>query len=129
ARTTFLAKTPYLFIIHNAGTHNHDFLIMAPGDTQLQIMDEVYQQAIAFVYNIAPQATQTLDVTFQHTAPQGTLEMSDHYSGQYEAGMHLAMTINAPAGQTLTPYPKPQVSTTQPQGQGGPQGPCDAAVT
>jgi hypothetical protein len=128
-QTSFLAKTPYRFVMHNAGNQNHEFLIMAPGDTGLHVMDDAYQQAVAFVYTRAPRATQTLDATFQHAAPQGTLEMSDHYSGPYAAGMQLATTVSAPAGQVLTPYPTPHVSTRQPQGHGGPQGPCDATVT
>jgi plastocyanin/uncharacterized cupredoxin-like copper-binding protein len=129
SQTTFIANTPYHFVLHNRGIHNHDFLIMAPGSTDLQSMDLVYQQAISFVYNIAPQATETLDVTFHHIAPSGTLEMSCHYSGQYEAGMHAGIVIKAPAGQTLTPYPKSSLATTQqPQGQGGNPAACDAQV-
>lgn len=101
---------------------------MAPGSTNLQSMDAIYQQAVVFVYNLAPQTTHTLNVTFQHIAPKGTLEMSCHYSGQYEAGMHLAITITARAGQTLTPYPTPAPPTTLAQGQGANQGACDPDI-
>lgn len=128
ARTTFVANTPYSLVIHNTGAHNHDFLIMAPGSTHLQSMDAVYQQAAAFVYNVAPKAIQTLNVTFRHTAPQGTLEMSSHYSGQYEAGMHLPITVNAPAGQSISAYPKAGPPTTLTLGQAAGQAACDAAV-
>jgi len=63
------------------------------------------RQSLGNLRNIAPNETRTLDFTFDHTAPAGTLEFSCHYGGHYEIGMHQAIVVNAPAGASVSPYP------------------------
>jgi plastocyanin len=73
--------------------------------TETMVMDDVYKRALTYVYDIEPQETKTLDFTFDHTAPQGVLEISCHYGGHYEAGMHQAITVTAPQGTSVAQYP------------------------
>lgn len=68
-QTTFVTGTRYHFVVTNQGQHHHDFLIMHPMNTETMVMDEVYQRALAYIYNIAPGESKTLDFTFDHTAP------------------------------------------------------------
>jgi plastocyanin len=103
--TTFTTGTTYHFVVTNVGTHHHDFLVMHPMETMLMTMDQVYQQSLVYLYNIAPNQTKTLDFTFDHTAPAGMLEFSCHYGGHYEAGMHQAIVVKAAAGTSVSPYP------------------------
>lgn len=105
SQTTFVAGVSYYFEVTNSGEHNHDFLIMHPMDTGLMVMDDVVAHAQASILNIAPGQSKTLDVTFDHTAPAGTLEFSDHFGGQYQAGMHEEIVVNEPPGGSFTPYP------------------------
>ncbi|MBX5455504.1 MAG: hypothetical protein IRZ31_01280 [Thermogemmatispora sp.] len=104
-QTTFVTGVPYHFVVTNQGQHHHDFLIMHPMNTETMVMDEVYQRALVYIYNIAPGESKTLDFTFDHTAPAGMLEFSCHYGGHYEAGMHQAIVVNAAPGSRVTPYP------------------------
>lgn len=126
--TTFTSGVHYRFVVINKGGHHHDFLIMHPGQTELSTMDQVYQGALTYIYNIAPGQTKTLDYTFTNTAPTGMLEFSCHYGGHYEAGMHAPIVVNAPAGAQVSPYPNNGI----PQGTGAStdpsSGPCDTAV-
>ncbi|HXX78879.1 MAG TPA: hypothetical protein VEI53_10325 [Ktedonobacteraceae bacterium] len=105
SQTTFTAGVLYHFEVTNDGEHNHDFLIMHPMDTGLMVMDDVVAHAQASILNIAPGQSKTLDVTFDHTAPSGMLELSDHFGGQYQAGMHEGIVVNDPLGGSYTPYP------------------------
>ncbi len=103
--TTFTTGTPYQFVVTNRGTHHHDFFIMHPMQTMTMTMADVYSYALTNLYNIAPDETKTLPVTFHHTAPAGMLEFSCHYGGHYEAGMHQAIVVKAAPGASVSPYP------------------------
>ena len=70
--------------------------------TETMIMDDVYKHALSYIYNIAPDQTKTLDVVFDHTAPAGMLELSCHYGGHWEAGMHQPITVSAAPGSAVT---------------------------
>jgi len=128
--TTFTTGTKYQFVVTNVGTHHHDFLIMHPMKTMAMTMDQVYQQALTYVYNIAPNETKTLDFTFDHTAPQGMLEFSCHYGGHYEAGMHQAIVVNAAPGASVAPYSNNAIPlAANSQTSGTTTGPCDQPIT
>jgi plastocyanin len=127
-QTTFVTGVQYHFVVTNQGKHYHDFLIMHPMTTETMVMDDVYQHALAYIYNIAPGETKTLDFTFDHTAPAGMLEFSCHYGGHYEAGMHQPIVVNAAQGANVTPYPNNGIPTNLTTGSSA-TGKCDAPVT
>jgi plastocyanin len=128
--TTFTTGTKYQFVVTNVGTHHHDFLIMHPMKTMAMTMDQVYQQALTSLYNIAPNETKTLDFTFDHTAPAGMLEFSCHYGGHYEAGMHQAIVVNAAPGASVSPYSNNAIPlAANSQTSGTTTGPCDQPIT
>gem|GEM_PF-2228133 len=103
--TTFLAGRPYLLVVTNVGTHHHDFFIMPPMETMTMTMAQVYSYAMINIYNIAPNQTRPMSLTFHHTAPPGMLEFSCHYGGHYEAGMHQTIVVKAAPGASVSPYP------------------------
>ncbi len=132
ARTQFVSGQLYQFVVTNRGTHHHDFLIMHPMTTETMVMDDVYKHALAYLYNIAPGQTRTLDFTFDHTAPAGMLEFSCHYGGHYEAGMHQAIVVIAPAGASVAPYANnaiPANADMPASAAGATTGQCDAPIT
>jgi uncharacterized cupredoxin-like copper-binding protein/plastocyanin len=130
-QTTLLAGIHYHFVVTNVGKHHHDFLIMHQMMTETMIMDDVYKHALSYIYNIAPGQTKTLDFVFDHTAPAGMLELSCHYGGHWEAGMHQPIIVDAAPGSSVTSYPNSgiplnadaSVSTTNMGSK------CDAPVT
>jgi len=127
-QTTFETGVKYHFVVTNVGKHHHDFLIMHRMNTETMVMDDVYKDSLAYIYNIAPGETKALDFTFDHTAPSGTLEFSCHYGGHWEAGMYQPIVVNAAAGASVSPYPNngvPMQETTT----SGATGKCDAPVS
>lgn len=129
ATTQFVAGQSYTFQVTNSGTHHHDFLIMHPGQTELLTMDQVYAKALTYIYNIAPGQTKTLTYTFKSTAPSGMLEFACHYGGHYEAGMHQAIVVNSPSGETIAPYANNAIPVATSQSGGATAGKCDPPVT
>jgi uncharacterized cupredoxin-like copper-binding protein len=91
--TTFSVGVPYHFIIVNKGSVAHEFYIMPPADPSTA--DSKKSQAVVAVTqnDLAAGATKTVDYTFTAAAPEGTLEMSCHISGHYEAGMHVPIVV------------------------------------
>lgn len=127
-QTTYTTGVQYSFVVTNNGKYGHDFFIMHPESTGSMTMDQVNQQALAYIANIAPGQSKTLNFVFDHTAAAGVLEFSDRYSGQYEAGMHQSIVVNAPSGSSVTPYPNngiPAVATSTTNTAAK----CDAPVT
>lgn len=130
SQTTFVTGVNYHFEVTNSGKLDHDFLIMHPMDTGLMVMDDVLAHAQASLLNIAPGQTKTLDFAFEHTAPAGTLEFSDHYGGQYQAGMRTGIVVNAAAGSSATPYYNNGIpSSANVSSIPSASGPCDPPVT
>ncbi len=83
--TTFAVNTPYHFVIKNAGTTAHEWMIMPPGETDVsKALVKVGQD------QLTPGATVTQDFTF--TKP-GDYEFACHMPGHYEAGMKLAIVV------------------------------------
>src|SRR5207237_897827 len=118
--STFLTGTRYQFVVTNVGLHYHNFLIMHPMQTMAMTIPDLYRVALAYRFNIGPNQTITLDFTFDHTAPPGMLELSCHYGGHYEAGMHQAIVVKAAPGASVSPYPP--ITNVQADAS---TGPCD----
>ena len=83
--TTFAVNTPYHFVIKNAGTVAHEWMIMPRGETDVsKALVKVGQD------QLTAGATVTQDFTF--TKP-GDYEFACHMPGHYEAGMKLIITV------------------------------------
>ncbi len=83
--TTFAVNTPYHFVIKNAGTVAHEWMIMPRGETDVsKALVKVGQD------QLTAGATVTQDFTF--TKP-GDYEFACHMPGHYEAGMKLVITV------------------------------------
>lgn len=94
--TSFKVGVPYHFIITNEGAIDHELMIIQPMMPGMDMtMEEMDAMALAYVEEdeLTPGATQTLDYTFTEPAPAGSLEMSCHIEGHYEAGMRLPITV------------------------------------
>jgi uncharacterized cupredoxin-like copper-binding protein len=91
---TFQVNVPYHFVVTNQGSVEHEFYIMPPESAQIS-QDQVKQDALAGIpaAQLQPGQTATLDYTFTKAAPPGTLEFACHLPGHFEAGMHLAITV------------------------------------
>lgn len=128
--TTFTTGMKYQFVVTNVGTHYHNFLIMHPMQTTGITIADLYKQALAFIFNIAPNETKSLEFTFDHTAPSGTLELSCHYGGHYEIGMSQPIVVKAASGASVSPYSNntPPQSTNEQTG-GTNTVPCDPLTT
>lgn len=99
SRTEFEAGLPYRFVVSNAGSLAHEFMVMPPlGEDQMGMamdMHELDEQALAMIpaSDLPAGATATLDFTFPEPAPAGTLEFACHTPGHYEANMRLPITV------------------------------------
>lgn len=91
--TTFSVGVPYHFVIVNKGSVAHEFYIMPPADPSTA--DGKKGQAVVAVTqnDLGAGATKTVDYTFTAAAPEGSLEMSCHIAGHYEAGMHIPIVV------------------------------------
>ena len=92
--TSFKVGVPYHFIVSNNGSVPHEFNIMPPESGQLTT-DQVQKMALARIdqSGLDAGATGTLDYTFTQEYPQGTLELTCHLPGHYEAGMHVPIIV------------------------------------
>jgi uncharacterized cupredoxin-like copper-binding protein len=92
--TDFKVGVPYHFIVTNSGTVAHEFRIMPPSNGTIT-QDEAQQTTLASISSadLTPGSTKTLDYTFKQAAPAGALELACHTPGHYEAGMHVAITV------------------------------------
>lgn len=97
--TEFKAGVPYHFTVTNAGTVEHEFMVMPPlqEDSMGMAMDMgvLDEMALAMVpaSDLSAGATATFEYTFTEAAPAGTLEFSCHTPGHYEAGMKLPIVV------------------------------------
>lgn len=97
--TDFEADVPYRFVVSNAGTVEHEFMIMPPlTDDEMGMgmdMGEMDQMALAMIAakDLQPGGTATLEFSFTETASTGTLEFACHTPGHYEANMKLPITV------------------------------------
>ena len=97
--TEFQVGVPYHFVVTNAGTVNHEIMIMPPltkGQMGMGMdMGTMDKMALAMISadNLTPGTTQSFDLTFSDAASTGTLEFACHTPGHYEANMKLPITV------------------------------------
>lgn len=94
--TEFKVGVPYHLVVSNEGASNHEFMIMPPVDSSMNMsMEEMDETALGMIEDsdLVPGATLTLDITFSDPAPDGTLEFACHTAKHYEAGMLLPITV------------------------------------
>ena len=97
--TEFQVGVPYHFVVTNAGTVNHEIMVMPPlSKDQMGMgmdMGTMDQMALAMISadDLVPGTTQSFDLTFSESAATGTLELACHTPGHYEANMKLPITI------------------------------------
>jgi len=97
--TDFQVGVPYHFVVTNAGTVNHEIMIMPPlSKDQMGMgmdMGTMDQMALAMISadKLTPGTKQSFDLTFKDAASAGTLEFACHTPGHYEANMKLPITV------------------------------------
>jgi uncharacterized cupredoxin-like copper-binding protein len=97
--TEFQVGVPYHFVVTNAGTVNHEIMIMPPlTANQMSMgidMGTTDQMALAMISadDLTPGATKSFDLSFSKSATTGTLEFACHTPGHYEANMKLPITV------------------------------------
>jgi uncharacterized cupredoxin-like copper-binding protein len=91
--TTFSQNVIYHFTVTNNDTQAHAFAIMPPVASNHVDTAIMQDMAVARIDTINPGETKTLDVTFQQAEPPGSMEFASHLIGQYEAGMHVGITV------------------------------------
>lgn len=96
AISTFQVGVPYQFVVTNKGKVDHMFMI-APPMSDNMMMSNMYGSALAYIIDVAPGQTLTLNYTF--TKPSSHLEFASHFSGhgfsgsQYDLGMHTPIIV------------------------------------
>jgi uncharacterized cupredoxin-like copper-binding protein len=86
-RTAFIAGQPYRFLVTNAGTTPHEFVLEPAGEVDEPLEVDEREGEIE---DIAPGTTKELVWTF---AEPGDYQMACHVPGHYEAGMKMAFTV------------------------------------
>ena len=96
ATSTFQVGMLYQFVVTNKGKVDHMFMI-APPMSDSMMMSNMYGSALAYIIDVAPGQTLTLNYTF--TKPNSHLEFASHFSGhgfsgsQYDLGMHTPIIV------------------------------------
>ena len=90
--TTFKVGTPYHFVATNAGTAQHEVMVM-PVAKGTASEDERDASELFEISELDPRQTGTKDFTFTSAAPAGVLEMACHVPGHYESGMRLPIVV------------------------------------
>jgi uncharacterized cupredoxin-like copper-binding protein len=94
--SSFQVGVPYQFVVSNKGKVDHMFMI-APPMSDSMMMSNMYGSALAYIIDVAPGQTLTLNYTF--TKPDSHLEFASHFSGhgfsgsQYDLGMHTPIIV------------------------------------
>ena len=97
--TEFKVGVPYHFVVTNAGTVNHEIMIMPSlSNDQMGMgmdMGTMDKMALAMISAdaLTPGTTKSFDLTFNDAASTGTLEFACHTPGHYEANMKLPITV------------------------------------
>ena len=83
--TTFSKGVTYRFVVRNAGSQKHDWMIMPKGET-----DD--RKALVSVEedDLLPNSVVVRELTFSQA---GEFELACHYRNHYEKGMKLAITV------------------------------------
>lgn len=96
SQTRFQSGRTYRFIVTNAGTIPHEFMIMPPmSGMDHRTMNELDDVALAMIpaNELTPGATRTIDVTF--TAPTHDLSIVCAVTGHIDAGMTQPIAVSA----------------------------------
>lgn len=97
--TEFETGIPYKFVVTNAGTVEHEFMIMPPLTSEdmgmAMDMGELDEMALAMIpgSELPAGATASIEFTFTKPASADELEFSCHTPGHYEANMRLPITV------------------------------------
>ena len=97
--TNFKVDVPYHFVVTNAGSVEHEIMVMPPleEDSMGMAMDmgELDETALVMIEasELTPGKTASFDYTFTETASAGSLELACHTPGHYEAGMNLPIKV------------------------------------
>ncbi|MEW6406406.1 MAG: hypothetical protein AB1649_31870 [Chloroflexota bacterium] len=97
--TEFETGVPYHFVVTNAGTVEHEFMIMPPltqDDMNMHMdMAALDEMALAMVEaaDLPTGATASFDFTFTEPVSTGELEFACHTPGHYEANMKLPIVV------------------------------------
>ena len=85
----------YHFVVDNDGVAAHELMIMEPMESGMMDMEEMDELALFVVEedDLEPGATFEFDYTFPADSVGMPLEFACHIPGHYEAGMHLAITV------------------------------------
>lgn len=98
-RVEFETGTNYHFVVTNAGSVEHEFMLMAPltKDHMGMAMDMETMDAMALAMihssDLPAGATASVEYTFTKPAPAGQLEFACHTPGHYEADMRLPIVV------------------------------------
>ncbi len=98
SQTKLAPGVPYHLVVTNSGTAVHELMLMPPMAMGGMPMDQMDKMAIVAVSNLAPGATQAIDVTIPASATAKPLEFACHLPGHYEAGMKLPVSIQPVQG-------------------------------
>jgi len=93
--TTFVPGKTYYFVVANQGKSMHEFMVMSgsAGNMNGMSMGSMDKGALASIDMIDPGQTATLDYTVPASMAGSHLEFACHFSGHYEAGMKLEVTV------------------------------------
>jgi uncharacterized cupredoxin-like copper-binding protein len=97
--TNFEVGVPYHFVVTNAGSVDHELMVMPPlkEDSMGMTMDmgELDKTALVMIEasELAPGKSASFDLTFTEPTSAGNLELACHTPGHYEAGMKLPIIV------------------------------------
>jgi hypothetical protein len=93
--STFTMGVLYHFVVTNASTTAHEFMIAPPPTAATE--QNMRSVALAYIPPFAPGTTQVVDYTFTQPATGGSLEFACHLGGHYQLGMKLPITVTQAA--------------------------------
>jgi uncharacterized cupredoxin-like copper-binding protein len=94
--STFTAGTPYHFVVKNAGTATHEFMIMPKDEGSMgsMSMDHMDSIALAKTGDISPGETKTIDYTWPPSAKSTHPQFVCYMGGHYDKGMKLNVNVS-----------------------------------
>jgi uncharacterized cupredoxin-like copper-binding protein len=94
--STFTAGTPYHFVVKNAGSATHEFMIMPKDEGSMgsMSMDHMDSIALAKTGDINPGETKTIDYTFPDSTKGTHPQFVCYLQGHHDAGMKLNVSVS-----------------------------------
>ncbi len=93
--STFSVGVAYHFMVTNAGTTAHEFMIAPPPTAATE--QDMRSVALAYIPPFAPGTMQVVDYTFTQPTKTGSLEFACHLGGHYQLGMKLPIAVTQAA--------------------------------